>query len=303
MSVDKAYTLAQCSLDGTTIDGMQELGVEHGLGLQVAGADGDPFATYSAIAAVGSIITAGTSKVAVALAKFAGSEIKLYTGHTAAFYFQALALGARRTAGSTHLKKTISTGIAIPRSLSVAQGGVAQFSFDAVAIYDGTNNPILIADSQALPGTPTLDAQHTVGKVSVNGSQVSGIQSINKEFGITLFILSADGDPRPTFVAVKTIRPAIRVVTTDMSFAATLGNLGLKRSSTTVVYLQKRDQGATLVAANVAEHISFTMNEGQITPGRSGVSQEGHATKEFVLQPTYNGTNAPFVTDTACVIA
>lgn len=305
MSVDKAYTIFAADLAGTLIDGGVDMAVDPGVSLMVTGADGDVRKSFSAVASVDSLVNFTTTQVANLLGVIGEGELKITSGAVATFFYQQLDEGARRKGITSHLKKVVNQGIAVPRIISASQGSApATMSVDTVATWDGTNDPVVITDSQSLVGSPTVDEQFTVGPVKINGSFVGGVQSIDIDFGKILFVLSADGDGFPTFVSVNSISPTIRIVTTDVSFAATLGNFGVVQGATdSVVFLRKKLQGNINTPDVTAEHISFTMDEGQIVPGRSSVNHEGNATKEFLLQPTYDGTNEPFVIATNSAIA
>ena len=198
----------------------------------------------------------------------------------------------------------MNEGIAVLRSIQAGLGDdVAVIQAEVIPTFDGTNAIVVIQASQALTGVPTLDESFTVGKLDVNGTEIEGVQNIAVDFGITLFVMQGDGDSVPTLIAIDQIAPRATISITKASFLATLGISGVVQGVTdSFFYFRKKDQGGSEVANGVAEHIKFTMDEGMIMPGPSRVNQNGIVVLDVVLEPTFDGTAAPFVINTASTI-
>ena len=314
MSVSNLWVPYAVSLNTATLgagavllDQIQNFEDDPGINLVVASGDGQVDPTYVAVMSQRPTMSFGSSALATILGAcgISGAVIDAdgtYPGLVA--WYQKMAEGGIRASGSAHLKMTAKEGLLIPTSVTAQQDGTAMVSVQAGLTYDGTNAPIVVADSQALSGSPAVGEMFTVGPVSINGATLEGIQSISFDPGLSLVFGAGDGDVWPTYVSVQARRPRISVVTTDVSALATLGISGAAQgASDSVVWFRKKAEGGTLTADATAEHISLTMDDGMAIPGRGSVTQDGHATREVTLVPSWDGTNAIIVISTAAAIA
>ena len=252
--------------------------------------------TTSALATV--LATCGISGLAVAYdVDEPGAEM----------FFQALAEGGTRGGAGTNIKLTVAQGMLLPRTLSAPHNGVASLELELIATYDADAetppDPIVIETSQNLSGTAGVSEVYTAGPVYVNGSQVEGVQNITLDFGITEVVVGSDGLVWPTYVAIQSRRPSIRVRTGHIDIVNTLGLTGAAQSGTnSVVYLRKVDEGGTRVADATEEHISFTIDEGHIGfDAVSGAHGEVLGT-DVVITPTYDGVAAIMVISTTAAL-
>ncbi len=219
-------------------------------------------------------------------------------------YFQKMSEGGTRAAGSNHILMTINEGLLVPVTINAAQDSPATIDMAATISYDGTNDPIVIADSQALVGSPAVGELFTVGPVSINGTTLEGIQSTTINFGIQVIAQGGDGAVWPTYVAIMSRRPSITLRTTDVSSLSTFGLTGAAQgASDSLVYLRKLSEGGTRVADNVAEHISFSIDEGMINVTNANVAQDSPAMADVTITPTYDGSAAILVISTGTTIA
>jgi len=314
MSVSKAYTLYAVSLDTKTLAGsdvlfdqIQSFELSTGLARHLARGDGDVDPTYVSIMSQRPILRFDTTGIAAALAAagIAGAIIDAdvtYPGLVA--YFQKMAEGGTRASGSNHLKLTAAEGLLVPRTLRASQDGIAVVTYEALLTYDGSNEPIVIADSQALAGSPSVSEVYTVGPASINGSTLEAVQEITIDFGIDVRRLAGDGDVWPTYAGIMSRGPSIRIRTTDATAINTYGLDGTAQSaSDSVVYFRKLAEGGTRTAPATEEHISITLDDGMITVENQRVDQDGVASAEIVYTPTYDGSNAIMVIDTTAAIS
>jgi len=217
-------------------------------------------------------------------------------------YFQKMEEGGERMTGSDHLKMTCKEGILLPRELTAQQEGVAALRLEAVLSYDGTNLPVVIADSQALAGSPAVTEVFTTGPVKVNGTLLESVQSITVEFGIREAVVAGDGEVFPTWVGVQSRVPTIRIRTTDAVALSTFGLTGAAISTTVQAWLRKMDEGVGgRVADGTAEHILFTLNDGRVRVRDVGASQDSPAYSEVVCTPR-KGAAAILVVSTGSAI-
>ncbi len=313
MSVSKLWVPYAVNLNTATLaaspvllDQVQNFECSPAIAKTVQASDGAVDPTYVAVMSQSPRITFGSTALATILGScgISGAVIDAdgtYPGLVC--WFQKMAEGGVRASGSNHLKLTAKEGILVPRSISAGMDGPATMTLEAVLTYDGTNDPIVIADSQALSGSPAVGELFTVGPVSINGTTLEGIQSIEIDFGIQVTVQGGDGQVWPTYCAIMSRGPSIRVRTTDVSSLSTFGLTGTAQGATdSVVYLRKVDEGGTRVADGTAQHLSFTVDEGHISVEGANVSQDGAAMADVTITPTYDGTAAIMVISTGTAI-
>ena len=218
-------------------------------------------------------------------------------------YFQLLDTDVNRAAGSNHMAATINLGRLQPMTINAGLDDAATLVYQATISYDGTNAPIVYTDSQALPSVTAADECFFAGPISINGTSIADVQNTTIEFNPTVRALRAGG-PYPTFVYLLRYEPVIRCTILDASKLATYGISGVPQGATdSIVYLQKGSANGARVADNVAEHISFTMDDGTIwvDTARSAEEQEGEVV--LVLDPNYDDSNEILVLSIATTIA
>ena len=312
MSVTTLHTLYAVRLNTETLAGssvlfdqIQNFALSTGLQRYLGRGDGDVDPTYVGIMSQRPAIRFTTTALATALAAcgISGAVIDNGTYPGIECWFQKMAEGGTRTSGSNHLKMTGSEGILVPRMIRASQDGIATVDFEAVFTYDGSHEPIVLAASQALAGTPAVGELFTVGPCTINGVALESIQDLSIDPGIQLHVAAGDGDVWPTYVGIMARSPSIRVRTTDAAAISTFGLDGTAQGATdSVFYFRKMAEGGTRTADATAEHISITVDEGIVTVENESVSQDGVAQADVVMTPTYDGTAAILVINTAVAI-
>lgn len=196
-------------------------------------------------------------------------------------FFQKMLEGGERAPGSVHLQMLAKEGILLPRTLQAAQEGVASLSLDAVLTYDGTNLPILVSNTEALVGSPSISELFTLGPVKINGTLLESVQSSAVEFGLQERLQAGDGDVWPTWAGVHSRNPRLRIRTTDAEALSTLGLTGAAISSSVQVWFRKMDEGVGGRVADVtAEHVLFTISEGRAVVREVAATQDQPAMSE-----------------------
>lgn len=220
-------------------------------------------------------------------------------------YAQAWAAGGSRATGSAHRKFTFSDGMILPRTLTVEQGGEARLDVDIVTSYDGTNDPIIIADAQSLPVTALTDAMFTLGGVTIGGVALTGVRRFQIDFGLDVVTEAADGDLWDTYVGIRAQQSVITVETTAIATIAAAGIPLSGKAAThanTTLYVKKMLHGGSFVPDATAEHIAFTAC-GMIAPDSVfGASGNNPGTCGFRMPCSYDGTNLPITVSTASAI-
>jgi len=220
-------------------------------------------------------------------------------------YAQKHLQGGTRTTGAAHRKFTIAEGVIVPRQLAVSHLGDASLSYDVIVLYDGSNDPIVVTDSVALPSDAT-ESRFTIGTVKLGNVTLDHIRSLEIDFGLNAVTEGADSEVWDRFCSIETIAPAVTLRGVDIEWlkAANIPLTGKEGThANSIIYLRKRDQGGTFVADGTAEHIKFTA-DGLITIGdvfSGSGSSAGEASVRMDLE--YDGSNAPLTVDTTSEIA
>jgi hypothetical protein len=116
--------------------------------------------------------------------------------------------------------------------IQVNQNEEAQISLRLAVSDNGTNEPLLQVDSQAIEDAGEQEAPFTLGPIEVildGGSTaivITGIKSFTWNNNAEVIKEAADGDESPGFLALQRVRPVLSFETTDLaliesSFCAT----------------------------------------------------------------------------------
>lgn len=306
MGVSVRTAISAVVIDSTVIGGIQSSNLNIGSNVMADGASGEVYARHQSLTAQNPSMSFTTTSIAAALAKMTllGLDIGALAAKLTA-YVQSHAEGGTRTAGSTHRKFTISDGIVVPRRISCSHQGDATLSSDVVITYDGSNDPVIIADSTALPAGVTDAERFTIGPVIIEDVTFNEVKSIDIDFGLDVRTEGADSDIWPTFHSVVSVSPIItlRGINSTWFAAASVPLEGLDAThANTTIYLRKRADGGTFTADATAEHIVFTAaGLCVVDDGFSGSGQEPGEVS-IVLHCKYDGTNAPITVDTTSVL-
>lgn len=255
------------------------------------GPDGLAFDQFAAVLQQSPIFEIETCAVSNALGMvgLAGYAI----GAAADLWLQRIAAGGTRMTGTNSTKWTISAGLIVPRSISVEDGGIARYSMTAYGISaDGTTAPLVLTASSTMPAITALDEMFTLGPVSINGAAVGGVKRVTIDFGVTPVVEFADGEGYPTFVGIESIKPTVRFSTLHANQAVTPLGLAVAQGATdSKVFLRKLAKNGMRVANATAEHVSFSIDDGIVTLGSTAADNRRPAMQEYVITPTYDGTN------------
>ena len=295
-----AVNFALHGVDNMSIDpAVQEI-LEHAAGAV------DP--SYVATMANEAMITATVSDIATALSNIDAlgglSVVSGATNEQLVCFFTKMASNGTRASGSNHFKVTANKALVIPKTLKATQGEKATLDIEVHALYDGSNAPLVYNDSVALVDAPSLDELFTVGKATINGTDLDGITGITIDFGLTVQKEMSDGDYWPTFAAITTRQPRIELTTREAVSLSTFGLAGTAQtSSATAVYLRKISEQGTRVADATAEHIKLSLSsaQGMITVGQTGGSNNAPSDCTVVIRPVA-GSSAIMTVSTGSAI-
>lgn len=206
--------------------------------------------------------------------------------------------GATRDPASVHVRDAIVQGILALRQLTVGQDGDASLSAEAVAQWNGTDDPVARTINAAAPAM-TDSGRWGLGKITVGNILLTYFTNLTVDFGIVIEPTRKEHEVWPRIVTIREIKPTITIrginlAQHDPAVIPLLGLSGLHAN--TILYLRKRMQHRSFEIDATAAHVKLT------AWGRVAVQQmqDGSPDKpseiEIKITCGYDGTNAPIVT-------
>lgn len=262
------------------------------------GSSGEVYARHQSL--VGQRVTASFATRLIAqalgLCGVSGTSIASLTGGLT-LWAQKTAAGGTRAGVTSHRKYNMTAGLLYPDSLTVEHQGDAVLGYNAIAAWDGTNDPVAITDSQSLPAGIADDERWSLGPITLGSVVISQVRSLSLNFGIDAVSEGSDGEIWDRYVYIRRIQPIITIRGIDIEWfkAANIPLTGLNAThATTSIFLRKRADGGSFVADATADHIKFTA-AGLVTisPALDVGADVGPAEVNLALAGVYDGTNAP----------
>ena len=307
MSISNAHGLYGVVIDSTVIGGIGRLFINTGTEVRGEPSSGEVWARFQSLVAQKPRAQFNTMALAAALAKSALTGASI-AGMTAGLnlYAQQHAAGGTRTSGSAHRKHTIKHGLLVPRRLTCEHQGDAVLEYEAIITYDGSNQPVVLTESQALPAGLTDAERFTLGPVTIESILLAQVRRFELDFGIEVKTEGSDSDIWDTYCSIESIQPTLTLRGIDLNWWKDSGGVPLTGKAAThantKIYLRKRAAGATFVADETAQHIKFTADGlAHIADGFSA-DANNKAEVSLVLPMYYDGTNNPLVVNTASAI-
>lgn len=251
---------------------------------------GEPYARNAYLTAQNPTFEFTTPSIATALAAIGSLGAAIASGSTLVLYAQKRAEGGTRATGNSHRKYTINQGIVVPNQLSCDHQGNAQLSYSGLCTYDDSNNPVVIADDQALASLPATDDHFTLGAVSIGGTTLSAKTNVNVAFGVQVSAEGADSDIWPTSVSIEVVEAMITITTLDLALASIgLSGQAATHANTSVVF-RKRAAGGTFAGSG---DVTLTAAGLAVVDDRLRGAMGNPASGGVQIHCTYDGTNAP----------
>lgn len=204
-------------------------------------------------------------------------------------------------AGAVHTRYLLKKGLIVPQSLSVDHQGDAMITYQIVAVYDGTNEPLIQLVNQNLPTLGSDTNRWTMSHAKVNNVTMGQKTSFNVDFGVETSTRGSDSDNYDSYASVDAVRPTVTIRTLDPTAFTALGGkavIGKFGSSTlgstnTWLLLRRRDTLATskshiVIGMEGLGHITTPFDGQQNAPGEFGVQ----------ISPIATGTNSPLMWNT-----
>lgn len=237
-----------------------------------------------------------------------GRDIVSGSGKVGVAMYQAKYNNATISAGSTHRRLIFNKSYNMIRSISVSHRQDARVQAESMAIYDGTNNPLVFGETVALPTLPASSGRWTLAAMTIGGVAIPCNVQLDIDFGISVESFGCDSDVWDTHLNLDDIKPKISITSLDPTIFKTTSGvplIGLAGThANTEIYLRKRTTSglASFVADATAEHIKITADG--VLHVTEGMSASGNQKGQTRLEMTcrFDGTNAPLVFDTTSAI-
>ena len=289
------YTIAAIKHATTVIKGIQNYTLNPQVAAILLSGSGGVDAGFSAIGEIRPELGFETTAIKTALANLGGINGIPIAASNFDFWLQKTITGALRAGATSHIKCTPVAGIVVPGVISMPSGRQASISYRAGFISaDGVASPIAVTASQSLDaGQGPADEAWTFGGVAVNGSALAGVDDVTLDFGIELWVTTADGKVYPIHVCIASRRPVITISTKDLGAFQTWGVSGsnwlegqVQSESDSVITLSDMTEGGV----RGSSPITFTIDAGMMffnaITGQDGERLGGQVT----LIPTWDGT-------------
>jgi hypothetical protein len=309
MTVARMHNLYAVKIGSTVIGAISKRGIRTGAEVRQQATSGEVFARFQALYAINAMADFETEQLAVALGACALTGTALTSAAPFVAYAQKNAEGGTRTSGSAHRKYTINEGIVIPRRLTCEHQGDAKLHYEVLATYDGTNEPVVVSESQSLPSVTDAE-RFTIGAITLADADgvttytLPQVKRIEIDFGIAAETVGADSDIYPTSCRIVEIQPSIRLTGIDSEWwksnVIPLTGRNIQNSGTKI-YLRKRAAGGSFTSDATAEHIKFAAAGMAVV---EGFDSSGNALDEvsvyFPLK--FDGSNNPITINPASAI-
>lgn len=209
--------------------------------------------------------------------------------------------------GSSHRLLRIRKGILIPRQLTCQHQQDAQLSLELIGITDGTNDPVIFAESQASPGAAVDPTRHTLNAAVIESVSLTKLSAVRIDFGLTVNAKGDGSNPFPTRIEIQRSAPTITVETESPELFSASG-VPLKGKAAThanslVTFRKRTKNTGSFVADGTAEHIGITTAGVLYAQTAWDASANADASATYMVQSLYDGTNAPLVIDTTYALA
>jgi hypothetical protein len=292
MSVLKKYTLHSVTIGSSAINQCKMISINPSITRMLEFGSGTVDPTFTAIDSEEPVCRFSSTALKKVLAAVdLNNGVVISSTAKAYFYFQQMAPGGTRLAGSTAFRIGVTVGIGVVNTIEAANGpATADVSVFACS-SDGETSPLDYTANVAVPSLAATDQMYTIGPVKVNGAFVGGIESIRFDPRVNVRRNRGDGEPYPTFAYIarrgsEQDGPTITFTTRHMETMAAGSSVPI--ASTTYAALRAYKQGSTRETLAALKHILLTANAGSIIvqDGEARDGDEGLTTIDIAAQQT-----------------
>lgn len=212
------------------------------------------------------------------------------------------ACGALATTTTPHRKLTIPNGLVIPKTIECSHQQDATMSAEAIATFDGTNDPVIIGESQAAPTGLTDTFRFTLGAIEIADVAFEGNLSVSIDFGNNATTDGGDSEVFDQNIEITQVLPTITIRTRDVAkFAAAASGIPLRGAKgthlNTSIVLRRRING-TASFSTAADSIRITADCVCNFDDVFTAQANGRGEASIKLTALDDGTNAPLVITT-----
>ena len=196
-------------------------------------------------------------------------------------YFKAAsATGSVARATTGHKKVVLNKTLAYWNTLRLPHNGKAEVDVVLCAVWDGTNDPFVYTGSVALSGNLTAAEYFGAGPVTINGTNVPGVQSIEIASGVKLIEAGEASNVWDDFVGLEMTAPVVTIRTFEPTNWPTLGLTGTALDGTNGLkfFARKYSANGSRVANATTQHVKFVGLLGSAVPVDSSGQDAGPIT-------------------------
>lgn len=309
MSVASLYNASCLSVDGTVVRDLSNLRYAEGLNV-----DADPGnqakPSFVSVRGAKPLLGFSSRQIATLLDNFdsgcAWADVSAWTNPLVAYFQKRANTSGLVASGGAHRSLSVEEGLLLGRRLSASYQQYASMDLEMVAFSaDGQASPYTLSATASLPSLGLDDERYTLGTALVGDEALSGLQSMELDFGLTADGVGGDSDIYDTYVSVSRYAPRFTFNGVNMDWLLSSGVAIGGKSATqanTTVYLRKCASRGKLVAVDVAEHIKFNA-AGYLYIDEQSAANSDNGTCSAVLVVADDGTNAMLAVDTTSTIA
>jgi hypothetical protein len=205
-------------------------------------------------------------------------------------------------ATASHYRIRVTKGFLTWQSISANQDGEASIACRLVAVYDGTNPPMVPAGGVALAAVPDASYWYTLGPIKLNGAQLGGEQAWTLNLGDQLDELASGGAGWSDFVSLRTTNPTVTIRALGDPWRS-IGLTGTAIANLTLFLRRKSIDAGGNVANGTAQHISIAAAGGVILPEstRTGTNDPADTTLMAQLRATGPAVRALTISTAAAI--
>lgn len=286
MSVSSAFVVHAVVAPGFTLTQIESARPTVGSEILSGYAAGFHHPLFRTIASQKPAFEVQTSQLATLLAAVPLVGLDQSAGNTDLEIRKATQYGTRTAIASlVHERLRLADCFAYWSRINARHREIATADLMLVAGYDGTNEPIVPAGSVAATATSTAAEYFTCGPVSLNGSDVGGVQEVTIESGLQLLRLGGEGDVWDTFICVQQSDPVVTIRALRADALRVFALVGTELTAANFYLRRKTDNGGNVANATTS-HIKLAATSGLITidDERAGNNNPFEATIRCTLQ-------------------
>ena len=192
-------------------------------------------------------------------------------------------------------------GFFVLERLTAGHRSEAQAQCRIICAYDGSNEPLVYAGSQALAGTPASGEHFVLGECHLNGTEIDGMQELDIDYGQGILQAGSSGELYDTFHALLQQNPTVTLTALNSGYwnTATLNGLDLSSAS---LYFRKCARTGR-VADGTAQHIKLTLADGLIYIDRTSGEGISPNVTTIMVKPIAANETDPAITVSSTAVA